>query len=52
MDRFRCMLLYLAAGREPEREMTLVVEGEEPVLLDSVEAGHLLRLPGRSALRA
>ena len=30
MDRFRCMLLYLAAGREPEREMTLVVEGEEP----------------------
>ena len=30
MDRFRCILLYLAAGRGPEREMTLVVEGEEP----------------------
>lgn len=30
MDRFRCMLLYLAAGRGPEREMTFVVEGEEP----------------------
>ena len=51
MDRFRCMLLYLAAGRGPEREM-IRRRRRGAVLLDSVEAGHLFRLPGRSALRA